>query len=86
MTRRARCVVSSPGPSLVTAGRGASAPHASLVIDHSLRQLLANAAIAASRALVLALHWPTVTCFSPLFGDAIPKTEAEEDWSRERWR
>ena len=78
--------MSSPGPSLVTAGRGASAPHASLVIDHSLRQLLANAAIAASRALVLALHWPTVTCFSPLFSDAIPKTEAEEDWSRERWR
>ena len=24
-----------------------------------------------SRAFVLALHWPTVTCISPLFGDAI---------------
>jgi len=33
----------------------------------------------------LALHWLTVTCFSPLFGGAI-MTEAEEDWSKEHWR
>jgi hypothetical protein len=39
-----------------------------------------------SRALVLALHWPTVTCFSPLFDDAIAMMEAEEHWSQERWR
>src|SRR5207302_864326 len=25
--------------------------------------------------LALALHWPTLTCFSPLFGDAIAMTE-----------
>src|SRR5262245_42888834 len=41
---------------------------------------------ACSRALVLALRWPMLTWFLPLFGDAIAMTEAEEGWSKEHWR
>src|SRR5262249_28742210 len=46
------------------------------------RRFTGNASRASDRkdSTPRALRWPMLTCFLPLFGDAIAMTEAEEDW------